>query len=204
MSRPIAFALAVALAASEPGPAVAQAQLDQTSPQRTGPDAPQPPRRATTLDDLFARLAAAKDETEANGVANLIERRFGRSGSDTADLLMERAGIALGAKDAPLAVELLDRVTSLKPDWAEAWSRRATAFYLLDDTAAAVADLREALRREPRHFGAWSALGAIALSNDDKKRALEAFRHALAIHPYLEDAKKAVERLAPEVDGRDL
>jgi hypothetical protein len=38
----------------------------------------------------------------------------------------------------------------------------------------------------------------------DKSRALAAYRRALALHPFLADAKKVVERIAPEIDGRDL
>lgn len=162
------------------------------------------PARPSTLDDLFARLAAAGDEAEAKGIAGLIERRFARSGSDTADLLMSRAGQALGHKDAPLAIELLDRVTQLRPNWAEAWSRRASAFYLLDDPVDALADLNQALRHEPRHWGAWAALGHIRMAGGDKRGALEAYRKALALHPFVEGLTAAVGRLAPEIDGRDL
>lgn len=160
--------------------------------------------RRSSLDDLFARLAAAKDETEAKGVAGLIERRFARSGSDTADLLMSRAGEALEAKDAALAIELLDRVTQLKPEWAEAWNRRAAAFYTLDDPVDAMADLSRAIAQEPRHFNAWMALGHLRMASDDKRRALEAYRRALALHPFIEGVQKIVDRIAPEIDGRDL
>ena len=161
-------------------------------------------RRPSTLDDLYARLAAAGDETEAKGVANLIERRLARSGSDTADLLMSRAVEALEGKDAPLAIELLDRVTQLRPNWAEAWHRRAAAFYLLEDPADAMADLHRALTAEPRHFSAWAALGHVYMASGDKRRALDAYRKALELHPFLDDAKKIVERITPEIEGRDL
>ena len=169
------------------------------------PDKPQAqdPRR-TSLDDLFARLAASKDEEEAKGIANLIDRRLERSGSDTADLLMQRSGQALLGDDPALAVELLDRVTQLRPGWAEAWNRRAAAFYKLDDPGRAVMDLEEALTREPRHFGAWTALGHLEMGNGDKKRALAAYRRALAIYPLLPEVRKMVERLGPEIEGRDL
>lgn len=160
--------------------------------------------RRATLDDLFTRLAGAKDETEAKGVANLIERRWSRSGSDTADLLMTRASDAIQAKEYPLAIELLDRVLSLQPGWAEAWNRRATAFFLLDDTASSMADLRQVLAREPRHFGAWAGLGHIYMAAGDKTRALEAYRKALALHPHLESLGTLVEKLTPEIDGRDI
>jgi tetratricopeptide (TPR) repeat protein len=160
--------------------------------------------RPESLDDLFARLASAKDEAEANGIAQLIERRWSRSQSDTANLLLARASVAAEDQEFALAVELLDRVTALQPGWAEAWNRRATAFYLLDDPVRAVADIRQALAREPRHFGAWAALGHIYMAGDDKRRALEAYRRALAIHPFLDKVRPLVERLAPEIDGRDL
>jgi tetratricopeptide (TPR) repeat protein len=162
------------------------------------------PRKPASLDELFARLAAAKDENEAAGVANLIERRWARSGSDTADLLMSRAEEALKAKEFPLAVELLDRVLALRSEWAEAWHRRATAFFLLDDPVSAIADLQRVLSKEPRHFGAWAGLGHIYVSGGDKKRALEAYRKALAIHPHMAKLRDVIERLTPEIDGRDI
>jgi len=194
-----AFLLALLLA-SAPGAALAQAKAADPKPQTEAAK----PRKPATLDELFTRLAGAKDESEANGVANLIERRWARSGSDTADLLMSRAEDALKAKEFPLAVELLDRVLTLRPEWAEAWHRRATAFFLLDDPVSAIADIQRVLTREPRHFGAWAGLGHIYVSGGDKKRALEAYRKALAIHPYLAKLREAIERLTPEIDGRDI
>lgn len=198
MRRPLAAALAglvVVAAGTAPG-----------AEERSGPSRPLHPEpvKPVTLDDLFARLAGARDEVEAKGIAGLIERRWSNSGSDTADLLMSRAADAVRTKDTALAVELLDRVIALQPRWAEAWHRRAGVFQLLDDPVGAMADLSQAITREPRHFEAWSDLGKLYLSSGDKRRALGAFRHALAIHPYLASARTIVDRLSPEVDGRDL
>ncbi|MBB4041065.1 tetratricopeptide (TPR) repeat protein [Microvirga flocculans] len=166
--------------------------------------APQERSRAITLDDLFDRLGKAQSEREAEGIASLIERRFSRSGSDTADLLLSRAGEAYGKKDFPLAVELIDRVLALQPNWAEAWYKRATVFYQLDDPVSAMADLQRALKIEPRHFNAWTGLGHILMASDDKARALEAYRRVLQINPQMSDVKTIVTRLAPEVDGQEL
>jgi tetratricopeptide (TPR) repeat protein len=200
------FVLVLSLALSVAAPAfgaLGQAR-PEGKPDGKPAEASRIKRPPPTLDDLFSRLAAAKDEAEATGIANLIERRWSRSGSDTADLLMTRAGEALKGKDFPLAIELLDRTLTLRPDWAEAWNRRATAFFLLDDPVSAIADIERVVAKEPRHFGAWAGLGHIYMSNGDKKRALEAYRKALAIHPYLPKLKELVERLAPEIDGRDI
>ncbi len=199
----IAFTL---LLGSAPLAAHALAQAGPEPKADTKPDAKADAksRKPATLDELFTRLAAAKDESEANGVANLIERRWARSGSDTADLLMSRAEEALKAKEFPLSIELLDRVLALRPEWVEAWHRRATAFFLLDDPVSAIADLQRVLAKEPRHFGAWAGLGHIYVSGGDKKRALEAYRKALALHPFLAKLRDVVDRLTPEIDGRDI
>ncbi len=200
--RPAFMAATLAACLLSAGPAFAAPGDRQPSrpSAKAGPEAPRP----GSLDELFGRLAAAKDEAEAQGIANLIERRLSRSGSDTADLLMSRAGEALEGKDAALAIELLDRVTQLKPDWAEAWHRRAAAFFILDDPADALADLHQALSREPRLFGAWVSLGQVRLSGGDKAGALLAFRKALSLHPQLSEIKTLVERLSPDIEGRDL
>jgi len=161
-------------------------------------------KQPLSLDELFTRLKAAADDSEAKGIARLIEQRFARSGSATADLLTERARQAMSGHDFPLAVELMDRATTLEPGWSEGWNRRATVFWMLSDPAAAIADLQRTLVLEPRHYEAWAALGRIYQATDDKRRALEAFRRAAAIYPRMDRLQSAIDRLAPDIDGRDL
>jgi Tfp pilus assembly protein PilF len=74
----------------------------------------------------------------------------------------------------------------------------------MDDPIDAMADLKQVLTREPRHFAAWTGLGHIFMNSDDKPRALEAYRKALSIHPKLSSVETLVERLKPSVDGLDL
>jgi tetratricopeptide (TPR) repeat protein len=184
------------LGAQEPARPKDQAK-DQAPAARPAP-------RATSLDELFERLSKAENEREAQGISTLIDRRLSRSGSDTADLLLTRATEAFESKDYPLAVELLDRVLALQPGWAEAWYRRATLFYQLDDPVGAMADLHKALKLEPRHFGAWTGLGHILMASDDKARALEAYRRALKINPQFPTLQMIVTRLDHEVGGQNL
>lgn len=194
----------------------AGAALAQTAePQRPGavapsdkmenPSAPNGPQRgpAATLERLFQRLHEAKTQEEAEGVARLIQRRWARSGSDTADLLMARAQQAMKDKQVELGIELLDRIISLQPDWAEAWNQRANALFLAGDSIRSMLDIGEALKREPRHYGAMMGLGVILRQQGDDKAAMVAFRKALEIYPQFDAVKKAVDSLATEVDGRD-
>ena len=99
---------------------------------------------------------------------------------------------------------LLDAIVELKPDYVEAWNRRATIYFMKKDYGRALADIRQVLAREPRHFGALSGLGLIMQELGDEKHALEVYRKALAVHPYLERIPDIVKSLTEKVEGRDI
>ena len=67
---------------------------------------------------------------------------------------MSRAQTAMEKHDIDLAIKLLGAVIKIKPKYVEAWNRRATIYYMKKDYGRALTDIREVLRREPRHFGA--------------------------------------------------
>jgi tetratricopeptide (TPR) repeat protein len=92
----------------------------------------------------------------------------------------------------------------LRPEYVEAWNRRATIHYLRKEYSQALLDIREVLRREPRHFGAMSGLGMILQEFGDDKRALDVFRRALAVHPHLQKIPDMVKSLTETVEGRDI
>jgi tetratricopeptide (TPR) repeat protein len=156
------------------------------------------------LDTLFGALKVAPDEASAKAIEDRIWAAWIVSGSDTCDLLMNRVKEATDEKDYDLAIKLLDAIIAIKPDYIEAWNRRATVFYLKQDYGHALADIREVLAREPRHFGALAGLGMILQDMGDDKHALEAFRRALAIDPHLSNLSDVVKTLTEKVEGRDI
>jgi Tfp pilus assembly protein PilF len=72
-----------------------------------------------------------------------------------------------------------------RPEYVEAWNRRATIHFRNKDYGKSLADIRQVLAREPRHFGALTGLGVIMQEFNEDKLALEAFRKALAVNPHL-------------------
>src|SRR5437588_7895603 len=157
--------------------------------------------KTQNLDRLFEALKVAPDDESAKYVENRIWAIWLGSTSDTANLLMTRAKTAADGQDYDLAIKLLNAVIDIKPDFVEAWNRRATVYYMKKDFSNAIADIREVLAREPRHFGALSGLGMIMQDVGDEKHALEAFRRALAVHPHLERIPDLVKRLTDAVEG---
>jgi tetratricopeptide (TPR) repeat protein len=167
---------------------------------------PHPPRgeRAHNLDFLFEALKIAPDETSAKAIEDRIWAVWLTSHSDTCNLLMTRAKTAIDAEQLDLAVKLLDAVVELRPDYLEAWNRRATVFYLKKEYGHALSDIGQVLAREPRHFGALAGMGTILEDLGDDRHALEAFRRALAVDPHLEGIDEKVKTLSEKVEGRDI
>jgi tetratricopeptide (TPR) repeat protein len=200
--RSIAAAATVVAFAASVQPAAAQSG-GMFEPPSTLPRA-QRGDKTQNLDRLFEALKIAPDDASAKYIEGRIWAIWLASGSDTANLLMSRAKSAIDGKDFDLAIRLLDFILDIKPDFIEAWNRRATLYYLKKDFARALADIREVLAREPRHFGALAGLGIILQEFGDDRRALDAFRRALAIHPHLERVPDMVKKLSDKIDGREI
>lgn len=200
------LALAAAVAAGS-GVGCAAAQQPHSGTWVQPPAQAQRLNRTAPVHDLaflFGALKAAPDDTSAEAIENRIWAQWLASGSDTVNLLMVRVKHVIEKEDYDLAVRMLDAIIEIRPQYAEAWNRRATVFYLKKDYASALADLRQVLRREPRHFGALSGLGTIMQDIGDDKHALDAYRAALDLYPRLKGVDDKVKTLTEKVEGRPI
>ena len=174
-----------------------QSEAKQKPPAR-------PLTRAQRLDGLFEALKQAPSAQEAQAVEARLGATLMQSGSDTADLLMSRARGMAEAKDYDLSLQLLDSIIELTPGYTEAFAQRATVHYVKKNLYQALTDLRVVIAREPRHYTALAGLGVILQDLGEHKRALDALRGAVAIHPHLKGIPDIIKRLELRVDGRDI
>lgn len=178
------------------------AQTDEVVP----PDAEAPTvetSRDSRLDSLFETLRSTSDTRVAESTERDIIEIWLESGSDTVDLLMQWSLDAMERKNYPLALDYLDRVLIMKPDYVEGWNKRATVHFLTDDYSKAIADIEQTLALEPRHFGALSGLGTILREIGDVDSAVAAFREALAVDPHLDNVRDALEEIENE-EGEEI
>lgn len=162
-----------------------------------------PQGRAEQLDALFQTLKSEQNEAAA-AAESAILKLWLESGSDTVDVLMEWALKAIDEKNYSLALDFLDRIVTLKPDYVEGWNKRATVFFLTDDYARSLVDIRRVLALEPRHFGALAGLGTILRDLGQDKRALEIYRQALALDPRMDSVRKAIDEIEKDSGGKDI
>jgi tetratricopeptide (TPR) repeat protein len=158
--------------------------------------------RAELLTSLYDQLKAAESDASSELIASAIEKVWGQSGSDTANLLMERAGLAIKSRNYEMATSLLTALTEVEPRYAEGWNQLATIYFLREDYENAMRQLKRVLALEPHHYKAVEGLSIILRETGRKKAALLATRRVLAIYPHLKSAKQAEEELSREVEGQ--
>ena len=160
--------------------------------------------RNRQLDELFATLQVAKSQPEADAVVAQIWSIWNRSGSDVIDQLMQFALELMNMAAFAQALEVLNTVVQQAPGYAEGWNRRATVLYIVDQYDLSLKDCEEVLRREPRHFGALSGMGMIAIAQGRDAAALEFYRRALKANPFLKERQEIIPALEKKVEGQPL
>ncbi len=155
------------------------------------------------LDPLFEALRDADPSASAE-IENRIWQEWSRSGSAAMDLLLERGRSALEEGEVELAIEHFTALIDHAPDFAEGYNARATAYFQKGLYGPSLADIRQVLVLNPRHFGALSGLAMILEEIGEEEGALEAWRAVEAIHPRRDGVRDAIERLEKQVEGVSL
>lgn len=158
---------------------------------------------APELPELFAQLKNTTDPAVARSIEEQIWRHWFIAPDENATVLLSQISQAMSARQYQLALQLCNQLVDSYPDFAEGWNRRATVQYQLNNHAESVADIRETIRLEPRHFGAISGLGLIFLRLKDYPAAIEAFEEVLAISPASQNAKRSIKFVRSEM-GREI
>lgn len=159
--------------------------------------------QTTALDTLFSELQNPENE-DWKGSEQKIWREWSKSGSAAMDHLLQRGIRAMKNDKLRIAIAHFSAAIDHAPDFAEAWNKRATVFYMMEEYGLSMADIRQTLALNPRHFGAMAGLGTILEGLERPKDALMAYERAFEVHPHQEGIKEAIERLKTEVKGTPL
>jgi len=159
---------------------------------------------ADTLDSLFAELKRERKDSQAKRISERIWAKWRDSGSATANLLMQWADKAVAEQKNSLALDLLDQVVVLMPEFAEGWNRRATLNYAMGNHGKSMSDIARVLRLEPRHFGAIAGMAAILAASGNDELELRAWEQVLDIYPANRQAQTRIGELADKLTGSKI
>tara|TARA_B100000035_G_scaffold306844_1_gene309374 strand:- start:42 stop:590 length:549 start_codon:yes stop_codon:yes gene_type:complete len=99
------------------------------------------------------------------------------------------------------AIEVFTEVINLDKNWAEAWNKRATVFYLIGEFQDSQNDIDKVLALEKRHFGALAGQGLVNIQLKNYEKAIKSYEQAQEIYPAMKSPKimiKQIEELIKE------
>jgi Tfp pilus assembly protein PilF len=150
-----------------------------------------PARDLPFLDALFRRLAAC-GLAEAGATEALIWDVWMDHPHAEAARVLDLATRDIAAKRYDIAETRLTSLLRRAPEFAEAWHKRATLYYLTGRDAECMSDIRRTLELEPRHFAAMMHFAEILIGEGAPAEARFAFYAALTVHPHLPRAREAL------------
>jgi len=127
---------------------------------------------------------------------------WSRSGDAEIDRVMARGVEHMQAGRHAEALATFSSVIARKPEFAEAWNKRATVYYLAGDYRRSLADCGEALKRNPRHFGALSGQGRVHVVLEQYEQAQASFRRALEVNPNMVGVELELLRLEERLKAK--
>ena len=149
----------------------------------------------TVLDTLFIKLQSATDPSAIKSLEAAIWEQWVMVPDMSQRALMMRGIAEMQQQELKVSIETFTRLIEVAPDLSEAWNKRATAHWLVGNFPASLADICETVKREPRHFGAYSGLGMIRAEMGENGRAVAAFELARKWNPHIPGIEGEIERL---------
>ena len=97
--------------------------------------------------------------------------------------------------DYDYALKVFDNIIVTDPKWSEAWNKRATVYFLMNQFANSLDDIDKVLSIEPRHFGALSGQARIFIKLQKYEKAIKSIERALVFYPSFKS-----RALIPEIE----
>lgn len=149
----------------------------------------------TVLDTLFIKLQSATDPSAIRSLEAAIWEQWVMVPDMSQRAQMMRGIAEMQQQELKASIETFTSLIDFAPDLSEAWNKRATAHWLMGNFPASLADICETVKREPRHFGAYSGLGMIRAEMGETGRAVGAFELARRWNPHIPGIEGEIERL---------
>ena len=102
--------------------------------------------------------------------------------------------------DYNYALRVFNNIIINDPKWSEAWNKRATVYFLMNQFTNSLDDIDKVLNIEPRHFGALSGQARIFIKLQNYEKAIKSIERALKFYPSFKSGEMIpeIERLIRE------
>ena len=147
------------------------------------------------LNYLFEKLIIAENDIEINKITNQIWKIWNEIDDPKVTRLFETGVQMISLGFYKRSIDYFDKVIISKPNFAEAWNKRATAHFMMGNFDLSMEDISQTLQLEPRHFGALDGMGLIFIHLNEHEKAIEIYDKMLEIFPNSIGTKLKKEKL---------
>ena len=148
------------------------------------------------IDKLFMQLKSAVDFENSKKIEDKIwDLWVTHPSKNGLTKLLADGSSAMMDNKLETAYDKFTEVIELDPNWAEAWNKRATVLYLLQDYEGSQKDIDEVLKLEQRHFGALAGQGLVNIELKNYEKAIKSYQQALEIYPTMKSPELMIEQI---------
>lgn len=152
-------------------------------------------------DQVALRLHDADAQVRDLATASMWQI-WSRSGDKTVDADYQKGLLLMEAGRIGEGLAVFSAIIKKRPEFAEAWNKRATLYFLAGEFELSLKDCDEVMKRNPHHFGALSGYGQIYLQMGELEQSLSYFERALKVNPGLAGVAAAIEALQRQLGNR--
>ena len=148
------------------------------------------------LNNLFNQLQTINNSKSAA----LLEQKIWSIWNEHPDDLKLTEKLEFGTElmqygDYNYALKIFNNILENDPKWSEAWNKRATVYFLMNQLKKSLDDIDKVLYIEPRHFGALSGQARIFIKLQQYEKAIKSIEQALKFYPSFKS-----QELIPEIE----
>ena len=136
------------------------------------------------LNNLFKKLNKTENQQEISNIIKDIWDIWYEVDDPKVIEYFEKGIQAMRIRNYPLAVRFFNNLIEEDPNFAEAWNKRATVYFMMGDFDKSMQDIIKTLELEPRHFGALDGMGLIFIHQGQYQQAIDVYDKMLEIFPF--------------------
>ena len=148
------------------------------------------------IDKLFIQLKSALNFENSKKIEDKIWNLWTThpSKNNLTKLLADGSSAMMNNK-LETAYNKFTEVIEMDPNWAEAWNKRATVFYMMGEFKRSQDDIDKVLAIEERHFGALAGQGLVNIQLKNYEKAIFSYQQAKEINPSMQSPEIMIRRI---------
>ena len=151
--------------------------------------------RNIELDKLFLELKK-NIPSLSSGIAQQIWMLWSTHPTDQKlTSLLDEGSRLVQDQQLTRAIDVFTEAIELDPNWAEAWNKRATVFYMVGEFQKSQDDIDKVLELEPRHFGALAGQGLVNIQLKNFEKAIRSYKQAQEIYPSMRSPEIMIKQI---------